>query len=504
MAAWAALAACQPRTLFGNSAATAPSTIGAKPTPGQGTPGPLSTATLPPTVEVTGEKLLAHVLRRLTFGATADLVDHARAVGCDAFIEEQLNPENIDDGRVAQLLSGFTTLAMTPAERLQLSQKGLPAQELTATTLLRQVYSPRQLYELVVDFWSNHFNIFIAKNICRVLKTDDDLQVIRPNAMGKFGDLLNASAHSPAMLVYLDQADSNKNVPNENYARELMELHTISVGALYGPSDVVNVARAFTGWTVAGPRGGGAKPGSFIFRPQLHDDGEKSILDLHLPAGQGERDGQQVLDMLSRHPLTAQFISAKLARRFVADNPPAALIDHLAATFSATEGDARAMLRALFASPEFRSAAGQKFKRPLEFFVSALRVTGAEISSRPGPLYQQLRLLGQLPFEWLMPNGYPDLGAYWATTGGLLDRWNFGMRLTSNQFTGTRVDLPALTRDAATASDVVDVLSLRFTGEKLPDEARSIVVDFAASGSLGTNLAPVAGLILGSPHFQLR
>jgi uncharacterized protein (DUF1800 family) len=510
MAAWAALAACQPKNQFGNTATTAPSTpttaptAGGTPAPGLGTAVPQSTANAAPTGEDTGDQLLAHVLRRLTFGATPDLAAHARAIGVEAFIEEQLNPEKLDDSQVSQMLSGFTTLTLSPADRLQLSQKGLPAQELTAATLLREAYSPRQLYELVVDFWSNHFNIYIAKDLCRVLKTDDDAQVIRANAMGKFSDVLNASAHSPAMLVYLDQASSNKNVPNENYARELMELHTISVAALYGPSDVVDVARAFTGWTLAGPKSTNPAPGSFIYRPQIHDDGEKTILDLHLPAGQGEKDGQQVLDYLSRHPLTAQFISTKLARRFVADNPPAALVDHLAATFTATGGDTRAMLNAMFASPEFRSASGQKFKRPLEFFISALRVSGADIGSQPGPLYQQLRLLGQLPFEWLMPNGYPDLGPYWATTGGLLNRWNFGMRLMSNQFKGTHVDLQAATRDAASAGDVVDVLSLRFIGEKLPADARSILIDFAASGNLGTNLAPIAGLILGSPHFQLR
>ena len=504
MAAWAALAACQPKNLLGTSATTTPSTVGTTPTPGPSTAGPQSTATPQPTVVATGDALLAHVLRRLTFGATADLADHARAIGVEAFIEEQLNPEKLDDSPVAQMLSGLTTLTMTPGNRIQLSQKALPAQELTAATLIRQVYSPRQLYELVVDFWSNHFNIYIAKDLCRVLKTDDDLQVIRPNALGKFADMLTASAHSPAMLVYLDQASSNKNVPNENYARELMELHTISVAALYGPSDVVDVARAFTGWTIAGQNSTNPPAGTFVFRPQIHDTGAKTILDLQLPAGQGEQDGQQVLDMLSQYPLTAQFISTKLARRFVADDPPAALVDHLAATFTATGGDIREMLRTLFASPEFQASAGQKFKRPLEFFISALRVTGASIGPQPGPLYQQLQVLGQLPFEWLMPNGYPDLGPYWATTDGLLNRWNFGMRLMSNQFKGSSVDVQGLTRDAATAADVVDLLSLRFIGEKLPDDARGILLDFASTGSLGTNLAPVAGLILGSPHFQLR
>jgi uncharacterized protein (DUF1800 family) len=370
--------------------------------------------------------------------------------------------------------------------------------------VLRQVFSQWQLYELVVDFWSNHFNIDVRKNTCKFLKTDDDLQTIRPNALGKFGDLLSASAHSPAMLVYLDQATSTKGVPNENYARELMELHTISTAALFGPPDVVGVARAFTGWSVVGQRGQGGAPGSFIYHAGQHDDGEKDLLGAHLPAGQGQADGEQVLALLSQHPLTARFISTKLARRFVADDPPAELVDTLAAMFTASSGDTPSVLKVLFASSQFRASAGQKFKRPLEFFVSALRLSGAQISAKPRALLSQLQLLGQVPFQWQMPNGYPDVASYWATTGGLLNRWNFGMLLAANQVAGVKVDLPALTQDAASPADVVDVLSTRFIGEKLPDSARAILVDFASSGDLGDNLAPVAGLILGSPYFQVR
>ena len=429
---------------------------------------------------------------------------HARAIGVDAFIDEQLHPDRLDDSQVNPLLSPLTTLSMTAAERLALPQKGQPAQELTVATLLRQVYSQRQLYELVVDFWTNHFNIDIRKNTCHFLKTDDDLQTIRPNALGKFGDLLSASAHSPAMLIYLDQAESTKGVPNENYARELMELHTISTAALFGPPDVVGVARAFTGWTVVGQRGQGGAAGTFVFRPGIHDDEAKDLLGVHLPAGQGQGDGQQVITLLSQHPLTARFISTKLIRRFVADDPPPALVDQLAAVFTASGGDTPAVLRALFASSEFRSSAGLKFKRPLEFFVSALRLTGAHFASRPRAVLGQLQLLGQTPFQWQMPNGYPDVAGYWATTGGLLNRWNFGMLLASNGLAGTQVDLAAITRDAGSPADVVDVLSMRLTGEKLPDNARSILVDFASAGDLGSNLAPVAGLILGSPHFQVR
>ena len=507
-AVWAALAACQPKITLGSGSATA-TPPGTQPAPTLApsptlAPGQTATAGATPGVEATGEPLLAHVLRRLTFGAPPELVDHARSLGVEAFIDEQLHPERLDDSRTEQMLTPLTTLAMSTVDRLALAQKALPAQELTQATVLRQVTSQRQLFELVVDFWTNHFNIYIGKDTCRVLKTDDDLQVIRPNALGKFADMLNASAHSPAMLIYLDQAQSTRNVPNENYARELMELHTISTAALFGPPDVVGVARAFTGWTVIGPRGQGGSAGSFIFRSGIHDNGEKDLLSAHLAAGQGEADGQQVLALLAQSPLTARFISTKLARRFVADEPPSALVDKLAASFTNTGGDIRAVLQVLFASSEFRLSAGLKFKRPLEFFVSALRVTGAQFTKNPKPLYDKLRLLGQLPFQWLMPNGYPDVGAYWSTTGGLLNRWNFGVALAANTLAGAQVDLKTMTRDASSPADVVDLLSLRFSGEKMPNDARSILLDFASAGDLGSNLAPLAGLILGSPHFQTR
>ena len=499
LAVWAALAACQPRNLLNGPGSTA------TPAPGgpTATPAP-TTATGTPAAEATGDDLLAHVLRRLTFGATPDMVDHARSLGVEAWLDEQLHPEHIDDSQISPLLAPLTTLSMTPAERFSLSNQALPGQEIILATVLRQINSNRQLFEMVVDFWSNHFNIDLSKDTCRILKTDDDLQVIRPNALGKFGDLLSASAHSPAMLVYLDQAVSNKNVPNENYARELMELHTISTAALFGPPDVVGLARAFTGWTVVGAKGQGGAPGSYIFRLGLHDDGEKDLLGLHLPAGQGEADGQQVLTFLSQSPFTATFISTKLARRFVVDDPPASLVKNLAATFTSSGGDITAMLQALFASSEFRSSAGLKFKRPLEFFVSTLRLMGAQLSGPPNALAGRLRQLGQVPFQWLMPNGYPDVSAYWATTDGLLNRWNFGMALANNSLPGAKVELAALTRDAASAADVVDLLATRLTGAALPDDARAILVDFASSGDLGKNLAPVAGLILGSPHFQVR
>ncbi|MCC6299886.1 MAG: DUF1800 family protein [Anaerolineales bacterium] len=487
-AAWTALSSCAPNIT--QTAETPTSTLA---------------PTLPP-VPLADDALIVHMLRRMSFGATPAMLEKARRIGIESFIEEQLFPENISDNATEQMMGQFTTLAMTPGERFKLDKRGLPVQELIAATLLRQRYSERQLLEMLVDFWSDHFSIFIGKNLCRVLKTDDDLKVIRPNALTKFRDLLRASAHSPAMLVFLDQASSRSEAPNENYARELMELHSIGVQGGYTQQDVMEVARALSGWTVYSPRQRKGEVGTFYFNPQFHDDGEKLVLGMTIPSG-GEDEGVTILDMLASHPSAAQFISRKLARRFVSDSPTQGLVDSLAQVFTQTDGDVRALLRVLLRSEEFKASAGQKFKRPLDYFISTLRLTDAAITGNARSarrLQEYLRLLGQVPFTWAPPNGFPESQNYWATTSGLLDRWNFSALLVSNQIRGVKVDLDALTADAASAEDVVDVLSLRFLGELMPDDARSILVDFASSGNLDKDIPSIAGLILGSPHFQMR
>jgi uncharacterized protein (DUF1800 family) len=218
----------------------------------------------------------------------------------------------------------------------------------------------------------------------------------------------------------------------------------------------------------------------------------------------GESEGEMVLDMLASHNSTAHFISKKLAHRFVSDSPDPALVDGLAQVFIQSDGDTRQIIQALLKSEQFKTSVGQKFKKPLDFFISTLRLTGTTISGNSRKLQEQLRLLGQLPFSWQPPDGYPDMAEYWATTSGLLDRWNFGFLLVSNAIKGATVDLIALTKDAGTREDVVDVLSNRFLGARMPDDARSILVDYASSADLDTIMPSVAGLILGSPHFQVR
>ena len=498
-AAWTALAACTPAT---QSVPSPTQTAISLPIPTQ-IPNPTQAAIPSPRPVLDGEKLILHTLRRMTFGPTPEMIDKAKQMGLEAFIEEQLFPESIPDPEIDSLFQLFPTLNMTPAQRVRLNRKIEAERELIEATIVRQKHSQRQVHEMMVDFWSTHFSIYIKRKLCQVLKTDDDLNVIRPNALGRFRDLLHASAHSPAMLVFLDQSESFGESPNENYARELLELHTVGVESGYSHHDVAELARVLTGWTVSGVTDREMQPGLFYFDPDIHDNGEKHVMGMMISPG-GEEEGMMVLDMLASHASTARFVSWKLARRFVSDSPDPALVEALSQVFTQSDGDTRQVLRALLNSEFFKASVGQKFKRPLEFFISALRVTGATITVTSRRLLEPLRLLGQLPFRWQQPDGYPDVAEYWATTSGMLDRWNFGLLLTSNEIKGLMVDLNALTRDAVSAEDVVDVLSLRFIGERLPDDARSILVDFASSDDLDVVIPSVAGLILGSPHFQVR
>ncbi|MEP6637303.1 MAG: DUF1800 domain-containing protein, partial [Acidobacteriota bacterium] len=391
--------------------------------------------------------------------------------------------------------------------------------ELQASRILRATYSERQLQEVLVDFWTNHFNVFAGKGADRWLLVSYDRDTIRPNTIGKFRDLLLATAQSPAMLFYLDNfqsvspnsqvalggdnqrrrpqgdtllgnllgrkgrreplMDRNPNLRqqqgaglpqqppanaarqrrgiNENYARELMELHTLGVDGGYTQKDVQEVARCFTGWTIFAPRGGGAAPmqldsrraemlrenaGKFFFNQRAHDDGEKVVLGQKIPAGGGFKDGLMVLDILSRHPATAKFIATKLSRYFVDDNPSPALVDRVAAAFTRSDGDIRETLKAIFSSPEFNSPAAYraKVKRPFELAISAMRTLGAETTGGP-QLHQWIARMGEPLYGYQTPNGYADTAESWVNTGGLLERLNFGLALASNRIPGTRVDL---------------------------------------------------------------
>ncbi|MCP5097230.1 MAG: DUF1800 domain-containing protein, partial [Chloroflexi bacterium] len=279
---------------------------------------------------------ILRLLNRAGFGPRPGELDRARQMGMATYLEEQLNPENIED-RAADLIGRNLTLYQMDPTQLANQDEKDGMIELIGSTLARALYSKRQLYEAMVEFWSDHFNIYVRKaRPMPLLKIMDDRDTIRPHALGKFRDLLFASAKSPAMLIYLDNIQNEKSQPNENYARELLELHTMGVNSGYTQQDIQEMARALTGWTV-GRRG--RNQGKWIFNPNIHDDGVKQILGHTLPAGQGVQDVEQMLEVLAIHPATATFIATKLVRRFVADDPPADLVTQVAQTFQQTDGD---------------------------------------------------------------------------------------------------------------------------------------------------------------------
>ncbi|MEW6240659.1 MAG: DUF1800 family protein [Chloroflexota bacterium] len=454
------------------------------------TPSPIPTADSP-------DPLTFAALTRITFGPRPEEVERASQIGLDNFIDEQLAWEAVDDPEVGARLAGLSTLEMSAPELAELEKRGQPATELMTAALLRAVYSRRGLYEQMVHFWTDHFNIYIGKNQDRILKTADDREVIRPHALGKFRDLLSASAHSPAMLVYLDNAASTKDGPNENYARELMELHTLGVDGGYTQTDVEEAARALTGWTVR------RRTGEFFFDARIHDDGEKTILGAVFPAGQGIRDGEQLIEMLAVHPATARYIATKLVIRFVSDQPPASLVERAAAAFTQTDGDLVKVMSTILHSEEFRASLGGKLKRPFDFVVSALRQTSAETEADRAILYL-LTQMGQRPFFWPAPNGYPEAGAAWLNSNDLLARWNFALGLVTGALRDTQVDLPSLASGAATVEAALDALSLRLLGGALTGVPRQYLLEALAGYSLDDALAPLAALLLAAPHFQIR
>jgi uncharacterized protein (DUF1800 family) len=328
-------------------------------------------------------------------------------------------------------------------------------------------------------FWFNHFNVFQAKKQVLFLLPDYEEHAIRPHVLGKFRDLLRAVLMHPAMLVYLDNAENAKDAINENYARELMELHTLGVDGGYTQQDVVNVARAFTGWTIDQPRQGGG----FRFEPRFHDDREKIVLGHKIKAGGGQSDGEQVLDILAKHPATARFIATKLARRFVSDTPPPALVDRVAKTFRDTDGDIREVVRTIVTSPEFFAAEAYraKVKTPFEFVVSAVRATGTDVLEAT-PLVQAVRQLGMPLYMCQPPTGYADRADAWVNTGALLNRMNFALQLVSGRM---RVVEPGGgSVSAALAGDLSE--------------------STAATIAKASDPKQVAALTLGSPEFQRR
>lgn len=501
-----------------------------------------------------------HLLERATWGVRREELAEVLRMGPDAWLERQLHPERIEDGSITARLARFPAANASPSElmrnypRPQAARRDSMARpaagdrtamrrdsmarpardtsaarrrqgtmaparilaDLAGARLQRAVYTERQLEDVMADFWFNHFNVFFGKGADRYLVGDYERAAIRPHVFGRFRDLLGATAAHPAMLVYLDNARSTvadsatalmtgrrPRGINENYARELLELHTLGVNGGYTQRDVGEVARAFTGWTVAnagyGARRQRGEP-RFVFRRALHDAEAKTVLGRPLPAGRGIEDGTEVLDLLARHPATARHLARKLAGRFVADDPPQRLVDELAAVFTRTGGDLREVTRALFRSPEFARARGAKTRTPFEFVAGTLRATEAEV--RPSrELLQTLRQLGQMPYAATPPTGYIHDSAEWTSGGAMLARMNFALALSRGEVQGVRIDparlLPSAPSDAAAELARV-LLPARETGTLV----RAVAEDAARLPDDQARTARALALILGSPAFQ--
>ena len=380
------------------------------------------------------------------------------------------------------------------------------AYDLLESKLLRAVESNRQLAEELDDFWFNHFNVYYDKGSDRFLIPAYEREAIRPNVLGKFRDLLETTAKSPAMLFYLDNFQSvrpdidakNKNRKvkrglNENYGRELMELHTLGVDGGYTQHDVTEVARCFTGWTLLEPRRGGG----FSYNDKLHDKGEKVVLGHVIPAGGGMDDGEKVLDILAAHPSTAHFVSKKLAQRFVADNPPPALVDRMAKTFLASGGDIRAVMKTMLESKEFWSegAYRAKVKTPFEMVASSVRALDANVTDAFA-LANQVGNLGEPLYRKQEPTGYSNLNSEWINSAALLARMNFALQLARNAVPGVKVDVSRFGNDPLAVAK-----TLMFRG--MSPQSRAAIAK-ALEDQKQKTPALVAGLVIGSPDFQRR
>jgi uncharacterized protein (DUF1800 family) len=535
----------------------------------------------------TADQQVWHALDRLAFGPRPGDVARVRAIGVDAWIEQQLampaaaaSPLDqvvahafpTTQQPIATLLKDYPQPAQvarrqadrqggmrSPGDAVMLSADDSAAlrtaaqraqrvvAEAGAARVARAVASEAQLREVMVDFWLNHFSVFAGKGgPMRQYLAAYEREAIRPHALGRFRDLLGAVAASPAMLWYLDNwqsvADSTRPtlapMPrvarrfvaraeagqmgaiaqqfaqrrprglNENYARELLELHTLGVDGGYTQQDIIEVARAFTGWTLEQPQA----RGTFVFRDFQHDAGEKVVLGVRLAAGRGRDDGEQVLDLVARHPATARFIATKLARRFVSDTPPADLVDRAADVFRRTDGDLTAVVRSIVRSPEFFSNAAwrAKVKTPFELVVSAARALDAAPDTTPRTLLLLARL-GQPPFGHQAPNGWPETGDAWINTGSILERISFGVMAASGAMPGASARTsPAYgAAIAATSRDAqVEIVVRGVLGGWVSPDMRAVLVQ--GENPLGERrrtadpLVQLIGLALGSPEFQRR
>ena len=437
---------------------------------------------------------IVRLLNRVAFGPATGDVARVAKLGAEKYVDEQLNPDGNDEIILLARLRGVEVFD-TGAIEMRDTHVEPMLRGLQQAAILRAVYSRHQLQERMVDFWTNHFNIYARKGDGTYFLPTDQLKVIRPHALGKFPELLNASAHSPAMLSYLDNNVNQKGRANENYARELMELHTLGVHGGYSQKDVQEVARCFTGWTVENRFL--RRKGFFRFDESRHDNGEKIVLGHKIPAKGGEKDAELVLDILVKHPNTAKYISEKLCRYFLGESA-GDWPQKTAQIYLKTDGDIKAMLRPLLLSEEL-SSGPPIIKRPFDFQVSSLRALGADTDGGQ-PLQDHLRKMGQPLHLWPMPDGYPTHTQAWA--GSLLARWNFAIALTHGEVKNTTINLPALIekRDAA---QVLTEIILGHRADEKPDLLRTVTKSLQGIKD-DKSAQHIAALLLCTPEFQWR
>jgi uncharacterized protein (DUF1800 family) len=426
-------------------------------------------------------------------------------LGREKYVDEQLNPDDDDEVILKRRLHGVEVLEGRSVELRDLPYLNIVAQ-LQQAAILRAVYSRHQLRERLVDFWSDHFNVYALKGYGAYFKPADDLNVVRRHALGSFPAMLRASAHSPAMLTYLDNRANSRGAPNENYARELMELHTLGVGGGYTQKDVQELARCLTGWTIE--ERFLRRQGTPRFDAERHDNGSKNFLGVHVPAGQGQGDIEQVLAILAAHPSTARFIAGKLTRYFLG-RASAGWTSRLASIYRSTGGDIKAMLRPLLLSDDLKNAP-PTLKRPFDFLVSALRALNADTNGGPA-LQAHLTSMGQPLYQWPMPDGYPHKTSAW--DGSLLARWNFALALCAGTIGGTTITPPSLLNihdaPARRLKTLIEgVTSRSISAPEIKPLAHELNAHWQRADRAGqgdeTLLTEVIALLLASPQFQWR
>ena len=509
-------AAAVPTVLDGAAASAAPATAAAA----AGTPA-----------DFVGADPLLHLLRRATWGPTPASIAEIRTLGATAWLDRQLSPATIPDAACAAVVA---RLPLT-----QLSIDGVRAKvragdlkqytwdvmyQTGCAMIARAVWSERQLYEVMVDFWSNHLNVTCPSGDVWDSRQDYDRTVIRKYALGRYADLLKASARHPAMLTYLDNRFSTRTAPNENYGRELLELHT--VGLVYSEADVKNAARLLTGRTVSW------ETGNYRYDANAHATGRVSVLGFthaNTTAAGGEAASAALLDHLAMHPATAKRIATKLCVRFVSDTPPATLVAKLAKVYLDNRTAIAPVLRALFTSPEFAASAGAKTRTPLEDVVATVRVLGygpeqVTDDNKTGvraiqALYWMVDEAGQAPMAWAPPNGYPDVATAWASPSGHLIRWNAHLNITAGWWPNQLVRPANLAAELVgtlptTYAGLIDALASRFFGRTLKAEHTAALATFcgktpasplkAGDAAVGWVLPYLVALMLNSPYFAVR